>query len=109
MLRLITAAATFALIAGCALAPDSIRPEIEHMSHATQHAPLTDHPTHDAVNMFSIIAHWDVKNAAYLEIGEGFALNRQVSSGTNTWCGEIAGPREEFTARVGLIIPVRKP
>jgi hypothetical protein len=92
------------LLSGCALIPDSVRPEIEHMSHATQHEPCTDHPTNYGVNIASVMLHWDLPHA-YLEVGDGLALNRPNTSGGY---GEVWGPREQFTARVGLIIPIRQ-
>ena len=44
--RLIAVAAAAIQLSACAaLVPNSVRPEFEHMSHMTQHAPFTDHPT----------------------------------------------------------------
>ena len=108
----ILAAATAALaLAGCALAPDSIRPEIEHMSHLAQHEPFTDRPTHYGSDIVELLAHWDFPHA-YLEVGEGYEIDRLsghvVDTGTPVY-GEIIGPREQFIARAGLIIPVKKP
>lgn len=90
-------------VAGCALAPNSIRPEFEHLSHLTQHRPFTDSPSDYNINMVNLIAHWDVRGA-YIEIGEGVVLNRYYP-GENSY-GEIMGPREQFTARIGYVFQV---
>jgi hypothetical protein len=93
-------------LAGCAVLPNSVRPEIEHMSHLTQHEPFTSHPTHDSASIAWLLAHWDVTHHGYVEVGEGFILNHS-SPGAGIGYGEIGGPREQFTARFGLIIPVK--
>jgi len=90
-------------LSGCCLVPNSVRPEVEHLSHLSQHEPFTEHATTLGVTMANIMLHWDLPHS-YIEIGDGIALNRHEWLGY----GEIEGPREEFSARVGLIIPLRK-
>jgi hypothetical protein len=94
---------------GCVLVPNSIRPEVEHMSHATQHEPFTSHPTNYGVNMVDLVAHWDIKKIAYVEIGEGIALGKPTGCAqyADAGYGEVIGPREQFIARIGLIIPTK--
>jgi hypothetical protein len=89
-------------------APDTVGPEIEHMSHATQHAPLTSSPTDYGVELLSVVARWDIPRGFYLELAEGFALERHetfpgyVNRGqTVEGYGELLGPRESFSARFG--------
>ncbi len=96
-------------LSGCAIVPDSIRPEIQHQSHMTQHWPITSHETHYGVNTVELMAHWDVKKVAYFEVGEGIAIDRQSGCVQNqdVGYGEIIGPREQFLARVGLVIPIK--
>ena len=96
-------------LTGCALTPDSIRPEIEHLSHTTQHWPIASHAdqTHLQVNTLEIMAHWDVAKVGYLEIGEGLALEGRWNNGPYSGYGEVQGPREQFIARAGLIIPLK--
>lgn len=97
------------LITGCAtLEPDSIRPELEHMSHLTQHQPFSDHPTCFGANVASVFAHWDI-HSAYVEVGEGVVLNRLSAKDSKgeTAYGEIEGPREQFTARVGYVFDLK--
>lgn len=86
------------LLSGCALLPDSVRPEIEHLSHVTQHEPFTDHPTEYGANLANLLLHWDLPHA-YIELGEGYSLAPR---------SEIMGPREQFSARIGLVIPLPK-
>lgn len=96
----------FVSLNGCAIAPDSIRPEVEHLSHLSQHKPFTDHPAHYGSDLVSVIARWDIRKAFYFEIGEGVALEK-YDRWTQSY-GELVGPREEFTARVGYIFVVPK-
>lgn len=86
------------LLSGCALLPDSVRPELEHLSHATQHEPFTDHPTNYGAEIAGLMLHWDLPHA-YLEVGEGYSLDPR---------SEILGPREQFSARIGVIIGIPK-
>jgi hypothetical protein len=96
-------------LSGCAVMPDSVRPEIEHLSHLTQHAPFTDHPTKYGADIVNLMAHWDLPHA-YFEIGEGYDFSRHwpqtATSGASN--GEIIGPREEFSARIGIVIGIPK-
>lgn len=84
---------------GCALAPTYVAPELEHMSHLTQHGVMGTHNEYikDAIAIAQVTAHWDV-GQAFLEVSEGIALNRK--SGEYAY-GEIYGPREQFTAKIG--------
>ncbi len=103
----ISIALSLLTFAGCALVPDSVRPEIDHLSHVSQHEPFTNAPTNDGADLVWLLAHWDLK-PAYVEIGEGYSLNRGTA-GPGVGYGEIGGPREQFTARFGVVIPVRRP
>lgn len=109
MKTIIPVLAVSLLMTGCAaLVPDSIRPELEHMSHATQHQPFTNHPTDFDGELASVFAHWDI-HGAYLEVGEGVILNRLSAKNSQgeTAYGEIEGPREQFTARVGYVFELK--
>ena len=87
------------LAPGCALMPDSISPEIEHMSHATQHEPLTNEPTRYGVEILQVTAEWNLTKRLYLDLSEGEALERKNQS--NQGYGEVWGPREQFTGKIG--------
>lgn len=91
---------------GCAVLPDTISPEIEHMSHATQHEPLTNNPTHYGIEIAQVTAHWDLTKHLYLDLSEGIALDKRSPYGEAY--GEIMGPREQFTGKIGYTFSVRK-
>lgn len=102
-------------LSGCVLAPDSLRPEVEHMSHVSQHVPFVSraNATGYGVATVELLAHWDIAKTSggaggYLEIGEGMALNRKWDCGCGViGYGEIEGPREQFMARAGWVIPLK--
>lgn len=91
-----------ASVSGCALEPNSIRPEIEHVSHAFQHEPFTSHPTNYGYTQLSLVAHWEVRHA-YVELGEGYNLD----SADGNACGALYGGHEVFTARAGYIFNLK--
>jgi hypothetical protein len=97
------AIATLLTLSACAIAPNSVRPELEHMSHISQH--FGAHPTDDAANLVNVVAHWDTPHHTYVEVAEGFNLSPPGSDGS---FGEIYGPREQFSARVGYVFEIRK-
>ena len=81
-------------LAGCAALPDTVGPEFEHMSHVSQHfGPST---TNYGANMAGITARWQ-RGRVYGEVSEAIDLDRRYPHS----CGEITGPREEFSARIG--------
>lgn len=94
------------MLDACALAPNVIRPELEHMSHLTQHQPFTNEPTHYGTNMAGVTAEWKIAKHWQVEVNESIALPGDQHC-ANSW-GEIYGPRESFSARVGYNIEVRK-
>ena len=93
-------------LTGCALMPDTIAPEIEHMSHATQHEPLTNNPTHFGVEIVQVTGTWNLSKNIYLELSEGIALDRRDAYGPSY--GEVYGPREQFTGKIGYKFEVSK-
>ena len=84
---------------GCAVMPDSISPEIVHMSHATQHEPFTSQPTRYGVEILQVTAEWNLTKKLYLDLSEGEALEPRNQA--NTGFGEVYGPREQFTGKIG--------
>jgi uncharacterized protein YceK len=98
----VTAAVTVAL-SGCAtIVPNYVAPEFEHMSHAAQHWPITNQPTRYGANMANLVLHWDAgrsdRSHLAVELAEGIDLDKRYPNVPS--CGEIMGPREEFTARI---------
>jgi hypothetical protein len=79
----------------------SVRPEFEHMSHLSQHEPFTDHPTGYGENIANLIVHWQ-HGPLYVEAGEGIALAPYYPASQSF--GEIVGPKEEFSFRLGYVL-----
>ena len=90
----------------CVMAPDSVRPELEHMSHLTQHEPFTDRPTKYGSDLVNVVAHWDTPAHTYFEIAEGISIDRR-DRWTQSY-GELVGPREEFSAHIGYVFIIPK-
>jgi hypothetical protein len=109
----LTIAAALALLSGCstlrAIEPNTIAPEIEHVSHATQHQPFTNDPQHYGANLLNLTANWNFGQHAYLTLAEGIDMDRRQTLNTGeTQCGEIMGPREEFSLRAGWRFVVKQ-
>jgi len=100
----------FLILPGCALMPDAIIPEVEHMSHLTQHRPFTSAPQNYNAEILNIAAAWRAQGWEF-EVAEGVCLNPMYASTTvrEASCGELFGPnREQFTARIRYVIPIPK-
>lgn len=95
----------FFLLSGCSLLPDSVRPELEHMSHLSEH--FGGNQQEYAVNMVNAVAHWDLARHTYLEIAEGYNVSPHWTR-YNSY-GEIVGNnREESTVRIGYVFEIKK-
>ena len=81
------------------LIPNTIAPEIEHMSHATQHAPFTNRPTKYGAEIVQVTVTWNLPHDIYIAMSEGISLDRHYNDNNSN--GEIMGPREQFTLRIG--------
>lgn len=81
------------IIALCAvcqlLIPNTIRTEMAHESHVSQHFGPT--PTNYGENLTGVVLHWDTPAHGYVEIGESYR--------TGGWA---PGPKETTTIRVGV-------
>lgn len=94
-----------AALGGCAtLEPDSLVPEVVHVSHATQH--IVDH-TDFGYNEVALAARWRPTAHAVLEVSEGVNVNRKWPSPYGPQYGSFVGPREVFEARFGYEIPLK--
>ena len=106
------AIAAFALLGGCSntryLLPNTVTPEFEHMSHMTQHQPFTGQPTCYGTDLANVVLHWDVTHHVKFELAEGMSLDRHWSDRYESGDGEILGPREQFSMRVGYSFTVRQ-
>jgi hypothetical protein len=95
-------------IGGCAaITPNYIAPELVHQSHAVQH--FGSDRTNYGSEALALEAHWDLPKHLFLDVSEGIALDKRmnypgyVNSGGTTMYGygEVLGPREQFTAKIG--------
>ena len=89
---------------GCAaLVPNSITPELEHLSHASQHHPFTENPARYGANLANLVLRWDLGSRLHLDLAEGASLDKRYAKPqyAQDSCGEVEGPREEFSARIG--------
>lgn len=98
-MKALLALLTLSLGACTALVPNTARIEFDHSSHLAQHAPFSNGGTNYGSNVANIVAHWDTPHATFLEIGEGISLDKHWAD-TNSY-GDVIGPREQFTLRVG--------
>lgn len=90
----------------CALLPDSVAPEFEHMSHTLQHEPFTNEPTRYGVEIVQVTAEWNLTKRLYIDVSEGVAL--EPKNGSQQGYGEIWGPREQFTGKIGYKFQIPK-
>ncbi len=96
-LALITLAAAICLH-GCALAPNTIRTEIEHLSHATQHLGIASSVCSTngrcGGEILSVEAHWQ-RGGWFADVSEGYAVER------------LDGLHEVFQGKVGYEFRVK--
>lgn len=99
-----------ALASGCVAMPDTVRPELTHMSHVTQHSPISHAADyHFGSNTVGVILHWDTPLHAFIELGEAISLDKRFDHDGNAYSyGEIMGPREQFIARIGYTLHIDK-
>jgi hypothetical protein len=90
------------LLCGCALEPNAVRLEGEHISHVSQH--FGEDKTNCGTELVNAVAHWRLGNHGYLDVSEGYNLNKPDGQVCD---GGICGPREVFQARVGYEITLR--
>lgn len=83
------------LLSGCCLAPNSIRTQVEHISHASQH--MDGSHENMGAELVGIQAHW--------QVGHWFANAEEsynFSQSSGYVCqGGICGNREVFQASAG--------
>jgi hypothetical protein len=84
------------------LLPDSLRLEAEHISHAMQHEPLTNHPTDYRFDSVSLVLRWHFGPVA-LDLAEGASLDEATTNPQGQLShGALLGPREVFHARLSV-------
>jgi hypothetical protein len=84
-----------AWLSGCALAPDTIRLQGEHMSHASQHIDGTN--GHMGAELVGIVAHWQT-GGWFVSAEESYNFSPADGHICN---GGICGNREVFQAQAG--------
>jgi hypothetical protein len=94
------------LLSGCALAPDRVNIEAQHVSHLSQH--FGPDPTNLGYEFLGVDVHWQAGRLG-VDVAEGAVLGTCVDSATGIYnCnGALAGPRETFNARVDYAIWTR--
>jgi len=97
--------AALGLSACQALVPNTISPYVEHMSHATQHEPFTDHPTSYGADIIGLSVGYSLGHNLRLDLSEGYTLEHYYPNSSSY--GEIVGPREEFTGRLSYQFTVK--
>ena len=94
------------VVSGCSIEPERVSAFAEHMSHATQHPPFTDHNQTCGADIVGVAANWDISRRVHLSVSEGIALERHYPAAPGYQdgsYGEIIGPnREQFEARVSF-------
>lgn len=104
-LTIVAGVVVYALLAqGCAALPNSVAPEFTHISHASQHFGANH--TNYGANIANVTAEWDFGKHAYLTLSEGIDLDRHYRD-INSY-GDIIGPREQFTAKVGYKFVIKQ-
>lgn len=86
-------------VSGCALAPNTVRTEVDHLSHIGQHFGANQ--TNEGAEYAEVIARWQLRGA-YIDVGQGYNLSAGMGPGYSMVCpGGICGPRELTTVAVG--------
>jgi hypothetical protein len=105
-------ATSLVALSGCAamqaVVPNTVTPEFEHMSHATQHQPFTNQPTNVGSELLNVVVGYELPHNIKLDIAEGIDLDKREYVPGYTSYGEIIGPREQFSLRVGYQFRIKQ-
>jgi hypothetical protein len=82
------------LLSGCAIAPNSARVELEHVSHPLAGWPVSANNTEDGLSQLNVIGHWQ-SGRVYVEQGLGYNLQGENGGG-------FYGPGLTYTGRIGV-------
>lgn len=91
-------------LTGCALEPNAVRFEAEHVSHISQH--FGPNPTEYGFDAVSIVAHWQYSHV-YLDVSDGINVSPALKGVVGPVYGALGGPRETFQARAGYEIALK--
>lgn len=96
----IAALYTQLMLAGCALAPNTVRVETAHYSHLTAGWPTEKQKgSEDGLSVASIVGRWE-RGPMYLELSEGYNLEGKNGGG-------FYGPAEITGVKIGYEFRVR--
>jgi hypothetical protein len=84
-------------LTGCAVMPESMYAEVEHVSHPFAGPPFGPRTEEDTLNMINVGGTWS-KDNVYMDVGLGYKF---TDSGFH-------GPPLSFDMRVGYRIPLKK-
>lgn len=101
MIRTLIISATATTLTGCCLAPNTVRLQAEHVSHASQH--FGPNRTNIGAELVGIAAHW--QTGGWFATAEE-AYNLSPADG-HTCNGGLCGNREVFEAQVGYEFKVK--
>lgn len=88
-------------LVGCSsLPPDSIRAEVEHVSHPLAGWPVSASNTEDGLSQANVVARWQ-SGRVYVEHGLGWNLQGENGGG-------FYGPALTYTGRIGVELWSRK-
>lgn len=90
------------LLTGCC--PVSLRPEVTHVSHISQH--FSSDPTNYGYNDVALDLHLEPTRHMMIDVSDGIILNHGGSNHGVQYTGAMMGPREVFSATVGWDIPL---
>ena len=94
-------------LSGCALVPNTITPEFDHVSHLTQHAPFTNDPTNYGSEIANIVVGYELPYNVKVDLVEGIDLDKHWVAPPNQGYGEVLGPREQFSLRIGYTFRIK--
>ena len=92
-------------LTGCAIAPDTLRIEGEHVSHLTQH--FGSDKTDFGYQAIALELHWQ-RGHWFADVSEGVVVSGRDEKVSQQCYGALWGPREVFTARTGWEIPLKR-
>jgi len=84
------------LLASCSALEPTVRLEIEHTSHITQHFAAADNDLNCGYNAVMVDLHWQYERL-HLDVADGLNVSPQDAQFRQAY-GALAGPRETFQA-----------
>jgi hypothetical protein len=92
-------------LSGCCTV--SLRPELTHVSHLTQHFQ-TEYDQSLGYNEAALDLHIEPVRHLMIDVSEGMILERQQHYGGVPFAGALEGPRETFQGTIAWDIPLRR-